>query len=496
MKTCLTIIVSFLVCYGTFAQNRYVRNFNDDVHTLIPCQDSTFYAISIHPGCGINSFSIHYLNRNGQIIWSKESPLWISHLYDFKGYTDAANTLTIVYYSGNNNGLTRIDEDGNILFNRAFNPNTYQLNNILPDANGFFLTGIQYPYSADPSVSTLLHMNNNGEVDWVKSYSIPTIPRLIFHDIIRSGDSLLIAGHYTEDASPEVTYPCLIKTDLAGNVGSSYYYRIETIDVDRYQFWEVDSYDPSTIYLKFRASSGVDGILKINDQLEVDWAQNYVGDLGTICAAYDGSVLFTGSFAFNGDVAKMDAQGNVVSSSATNALPSISTPSQIQRHDCGYLVSLPIGWPDDRFAHISTDLTYCQSTAGGNASTYEIPTVNRLEMTATAQNTAISGFSMFNISGTYTAISTTETVDCEETYNCSGPLSTAETVIEPLEIYPNPVTEILYFDSKGEPVRILNAAGVVVFSGQLSGNELPVADFAPGMYQLLCGNRYGRFVKH
>lgn len=477
------------------SQYRYLRNYNDDVHAIIPCQDSTYYTISIHPGCGINSFSVHYLNRHGQLIWSKESQTWVSHLNDFKGYTDENNVLTLVYSSSGYNGLTRIDQTGTIIFNRIFNSSTYRMNTITPTTGGFYLTGVQYEYTSAPSVPVLLKMNNNGQVDWVKSYSIPTIPRLLFRDIQMLGDSLLFVGSYTEAGSPTVTFPYLLKTDLNGNTGSSNYYRIETIDVDRYKFLDVDSHDPAAIYLKFYASSGVDGILKLNEQLQPVWCKNVVGDLGTICASYEGGVLFSTGMSFDGDITKVNPQGTVIGSTATGNLSSSSIPSIILRHDCGYLVALPATWPSDRYAHISQDQLYCGAIAGDPDDLTPINTVTKHPISVNTQTLASNTFSLIILTGAFSDITVTETVDCIEAYSCSGPLGISEQQLTSDLLYPNPATDLIHIETADSPIVITDAAGTVVYSGTLANDELNIRFLAPGLYHVNCNQLRGHFIK-
>lgn len=496
MKTCLTILLSVIFYSMAQGQYRYLRNYNDDVHTLIPCQDSTYYSISIHPGCGINSFSIRYIGRHGQVIWAKESQTWVSHLFDFKGYTDENNTVTLIYYSGGNNGLTRIDQNGNVLFNKVFNQSTYKMSTITPAPDGFYITGKQYePSYWEPSVPVLLKMDNNGDIAWIKSYSIPSVSRVLFQDVELLGDSLLIVGSYTQSQPPETRFPCLLKTDLNGNVGRSYYYRIETIDVDRYRFTDVDSQDPESIYLKFYASSGVDGILKLNSQLQKVWCQNIVGDLGTICASYDGGVLFTTGMSFGGDIMNLNAQGTFTGSRATTGLASSSVPSMVLRHDCGYLVALPAGWPTDRYAHLPQNLTYCGDTVGDQTPVYPINPVTRHPITMTAQTNATSTFTIYPLSGVFSTISTTETIDCLEAYSCNGPLEISEQEFTPAVLYPNPATDIIHIETNGFPVTITNAAGFIVYSGVLVNEALNIQCLAPGLYHVKSNQQRGRFIK-
>lgn len=495
MKTCLTILLSVIFYAMAQGQYRYLRNYNDDVHTLIPCQDSTYYSISIHPGCGINSFSIHYIGRHGQVIWSKESNTWGGHLFDFKGYADENNTVTLVYYSNGNNGLTRIDRNGSVLFNKVFNQSTYKMSTITPAVDGFYLTGKQNEFSSwDPSVPVLLKMNNNGEVVWVKTYTMPNIPRILFNDVQKLGDSLLIVGSYSQGTSPQVNYPCLLKTDLDGNAGSSFYYRIETIDVDQYKFMDVDSQDPEAIYLKFRASAGVDGILKLNSQLQKVWCQNVSGDLGTICASYDGGVLLT-STSPDGDIATLNAQGTLTGSRATDQLNSTTTPSLVLRHDCGYLVALPSNWPGDRYAHISKDLAYCGVVPGEQFLVYPINPVTRHPITMTAQTNATSMFTIYPLSGVFSTISTTETIDCLEAYSCNGPLEISELEFTPVALYPNPATGIIHIETNGFPVTITDASGTLVYNGVIVNGELNIQFLAPGLYHVKSNQQRGRFIK-
>lgn len=494
MKTCLTIFLSLFFCSMSQSQYRYLRNYNDDVHAIIPCQDSTYYTVSVHPGCGINSFSVHYIGRKGQLIWSKESQTWVSHLSDFKGYTDENNVLTLVYVSSGYNGLTRIDQTGTIIFNRVFNSSTYKMNSITPATDGFYLTGVQYEYTSDPSIPVLLKMNNSGQVVWVKSYSLPAIPRLLFRDVQLLGDSLLIVGNYTQQTSPEVTFPYLLKTDLNGNTGSSYYYRIETLDVDRYKFVDVDSHDPAAIYLKFYASSGIDGILKLNNQLQPVWCKNVVGELGTICASYDGGVLFSTSMSFDGDITNLNAQGTITGSTATGNLNASSNPSILLRHDCGYLVALPSTWPGDRYAHISKDQSYCGSIAGDQGSITPINTVTRHPISITAQTLPSSTFSLIILTGAFSDILVTETVDCLESYTCGEPLGLSGQYLTNDFLYPNPTggavtiehpagtKEILVFDLVGQLIRrIRPTAGTTTqidLSDQPTGTYLIQTDRA------------------
>ncbi|MNJ84957.1 hypothetical protein D3C87_24210 [compost metagenome] len=497
MKTCLTILLSVIFYSMAQGQYRYLRNYNDDVHTLIPCQDSTYYAISVHPGCGINSFSIHYLGRQGQVIWSKESNTWSGHLFDFKGYTDENNTVTLIYYSNGKNGLTRIDQNGNVLFNKVFNQSTYKMSTITPATDGFYLTGKQNEYSSwDPSVPVLLKMNNNGEIVWIKSYTIPNMPRFLFHGVEPIGDSLLIVGSYTQTPSPEVTFPCLLKTDLSGNVGSKFYYRIETVDVDRYKFVEVDSQDPASIYLKFYASAGVDGILKLNAQLQPLWCQNIAGELGTICASYDGGVLFSTGMSLDGDIMSLNPQGTFTGSKATSSLSTSAVPSMILRHDCGYLVAIPSSWPSDRYAHVSKDQTYCGPISGDQTPVYPINPVTRHPISITTQNTATSTFGLTVLPGVFSSISTTETIDCIEAYSCNGPLGISEQNFAPDALYPNPATDIIHIETNGSPLTISDAAGSVVFSGTLQNGELNIRFLAPGLYHVKSNQQRGHFIKY
>lgn len=495
MKTCLTILLSLLCCSMAQSQYRYLRNYDDDVHAIIPCQDSTYYTISIHPGCGINSFSVHYIGRHGQLIWSKESQTWVSHLNDFKGFTDENNVLTLIYSSLGYNGLTRMDQTGTIIFNRIFNSSTYRMNSIIPTTGGFYLTGIQYEYTSDPSIPVLLKMDNSGQVVWVKSYSIPNIPRLLFRDVQMLGDSLLMVGNYTEAGSPEVTFPYILKTDLNGNTGSSNYYRIETIDVDRYKFLDVDSHDPASIYLKFYASSGVDGILKLNNQLQPVWCKSVVGDLGTICASYEGGVMFSTGMSFDGDITNLNPQGTIIGSTATGNLSTSSLPSVILRHDCGYLVALPSTWPGDRYAHISQDQLYCGASAADQGDLTPINTVTKHPISVNTQTLASSTFSLIILTGAFTDVIRTETVDCIEPYSCSGPLGLSEQQWTSDLLYPNPATDVIHIETKDSPIVITNATGAVVYSGTLTNNELNIRFLAPGLYHVNCSQQSGHFIK-
>ncbi|WP_341901308.1 T9SS type A sorting domain-containing protein [Fluviicola taffensis] len=495
MKTCLTILLSLLFCSMAQSQYKYLRNYDDDVHAIIPCQDSTYYTVSIHPGCGINSFSVHYIGRHGQLIWSKESQIWVSHLNNFKGFTDENNVLTLIYSSLDYNGLTRMDRTGTIIFNRYFNSSPYRMNSITPTTGGFYLTGIQNEYSSisSPSVPVLLKMDNSGQVIWVKSYSIPTIPRLLFHDVQQHGDSLLIVGNYTQAGFPEVTFPYILKTDLNGNTGSSNYYRIETIDVDRYKFTDVDSYDPASIYLKFNASTGIDGILKLNEQLQPVWCKNAVGVLGTICASYEGGVMFSSSMSSDGDIINLNTQGTIIGSTATGAIS--STPSIILRHDCGYLVALPSSWPGDRYAHISQDQVYCGAITGFPGDLTPINTVTKHPITVNTQTLASSTFSLIVLTGAFTDNMLTETVDCIEPYSCSGPLGLSEQELTSDLLYPNPATDVIHIETSDSPIVITDAAGAVVYSGTLTNNELNIRFLAPGLYHVNCNQQRRHFIK-
>ncbi len=68
----------------------------------------------------------------------------------------------------------------------------------------------------------------------------------------------------------------------------------------------------------------------------------------------------------------------------------------------------------------------------------------------------------------------------------------------PLDIYPNPASNLLYVSGmKGESVQVYDLSGRMLLQAEADGEEtmhLNISGLSGGMYILRCGRRVARFV--
>jgi hypothetical protein len=500
MKT--TYILLLFACFisGTLLAQpqKYIRNFNDDVYGIYPCKDSTFYTISIHPGCGINSFAVRYMDRKGEIIWAKESPLSATHFISFEGVVEDDNSLTITYFTGGYNRVTQLTSTGDIPFSYYFEPNGYKFTKIVAINNEFYLTGNrETPSASDSTKALLVKMNSDGVFQWAKTYRFPGYKHFAFNDCKAYNNSLLVGGYFSQGGSPQPSYPYIAKLDVNGNLSQQFTYVIDSsmFLFEPYLLTHLDFYDENIIYGRFRASAGVDCVMQLDGQFNSVWTQNIIGDLQQICAAYDGGVIYTTWGNLAGDLNKMDQNGVVTNHYAHGLSGSeyLGGVSVIKRHDCGFLISTSVGWPSDLYAHIPSNSGYCGGVDEALDDVYSEPVIRR---SVSAMAPVATTFTSFPGGNGWTVVTPVNNVYCAETFQCDGSLETTEHQMDQFALFPNPATDRVQLDlPKGTTVQVINELGKVILMITDSNGELNVSDLASGVYTLRSGNAVSRLVK-
>ncbi|HLF63824.1 MAG TPA: T9SS type A sorting domain-containing protein [Saprospiraceae bacterium] len=74
------------------------------------------------------------------------------------------------------------------------------------------------------------------------------------------------------------------------------------------------------------------------------------------------------------------------------------------------------------------------------------------------------------------------------------PTATSEISLEKVNVYPNPVKDILNIPSNAESIRIFNIHGILMQSFQVSNTSIDLSDFAPGIYVLQLIDQDGNSV--
>ncbi len=475
---------------------KYIRNFDDDVYGIYPCKDSTFYTISIHPGCGINSFAVRYIDRKGEIIWAKESPVSAAHFMWFEGVVQDDNTFTIAYYTGGYNLVTQLSSTGDVQFSYGFNPNGYKFTKIMAINNEFYLTGNkETPVSTDSCKAVLVKLNSSGIYQWSKTYKFPGYQHFAFNDAKAHNGSILVGGYFSDGYSPEPSYPYIAKLDLNGNLSQQYTHVIDSnmFLFEPYHLTHLDFYDENTIFGRFRASAGVDCIMKLDNQFNTIWTKNIIGDLGLICASYEGGVYFSTEGHIDGDVYKMDPNGVITNHYAHTESNSLGGAAVMERFDCGYMIGTAVGWPSDLYAHIPSNAGYCSGVDETLDNTYEEPVIRRA---VSAQAPVPVTFSCFTMTPQFTHINPVNDLFCTETFQCAGSLGLTENKPDEFRISPNPATDFVQLDlPQGTQVEVIDALGKIVLMTTGPNGELNISGLANGMYTLRAGNAIARVVK-
>ncbi|OGS79610.1 MAG: hypothetical protein A3D31_06490 [Candidatus Fluviicola riflensis] len=498
MKSIHILLLFTCIVSGTLLAQpqKYIRNFDDDVYGIYPCKDSTFYTISIHPGCGINSFAVRYMNRKGEIIWAKESPVSVAHFSCFEGVVLDDNSFTIAYYSGGYNLVTQISSNGDIQFSHCFNPNGYKFTKIVAINNDFYMTGNkEIPTANDSTKAVLVKLNSSGLFQWAKTYKFPDYQHFAFNDCKVHNNELIVGGHFSNGYSPEPSYPYIAKLDLNGNLSQQYTYVIDSnmFLFEPYKLMELDFYDDNAVYARFRASAGVDCIMRIDDQLNMVWTRNIIGDLGLICASYEGGVYYTKEGPIYGDVYKMDPSGAITNHYAHTESDALGGATVIERHDCGYLIGTSVGWPSDLYAHIPSNAGYCNGVDESTENTYSEPVIRRA---VSAESPVATTFTYFTSGNAFTVIVPVNDLFCSETFQCDGSLETTEYQLNQFKLFPNPATDRVQLDlPKGTTIKVIDALGKTMLMTTDSNGELNVSELSNGVYTLRAGNMVSRLVK-
>jgi Secretion system C-terminal sorting domain len=499
MKTAHILLLFACFISGTLLAQpqKYIRNFDDDVYGIYPCKDSSYYTISIHPGCGINSFAVRYMNRKGEVVWAKESPLSVAHFTHFEGVVQDNNSFTIAYYTGGYNLITQITSTGDVQFSHCFNPNGYKFTKIMAINNEFYVTGNkETPNFADSSKAVLVKLNSSGNFQWAKTYQFPGYKHFMFNDAKVHNGSLLVGGHFSDGNSPEPSYPYIAKLDLNGNLSQQYTYVIDSnmFLFEPYKLTAIDFYDDNALFGRFRASSGVDCIMRLDEQFNMVWTKNIIGTLGLICASYEGGVYFTTEGQLYGDVYKMDPTGAITHHYAHNLSSSeYGQATVMKRHDCGYMIATSVGWPSDLYAHIPSDGGYCGGVTDALDNTYDEPVIRRA-VSATAPVSAT--FTYFTSGNAFTVITPVNDLFCSETFQCSGSLDVSENELHQFNLFPNPATDHVQLElPAGTAVEVIDELGKVILMTTDLNGELRVSELAAGVYTLRAGNAVSRLVK-
>lgn len=500
MKNLFINLLFLLSVTTSWSQHQYIKNYNDDVYNLIPCQDSTFYSIALHPGCGINNYTLRYFNRAGNVARTMDAPITVAGMSVFDGTTDASSTLTMLYYALGYNVVQQTDTSGNLHFCRSFNPNGYEFYKILPGDQSFYLCGYKVMVNSTDSLSSVIvKINHAGYFQWAKKYTMPGYKNFVLNDFLLRNDSLLVGGYFNNGQSPLPSYPYLAMLDTAGVPGSQYTYVIDSsmFLFEPYKITDLDFYDNDILYGKFRASSGVDCIMRLDGQLQPIWTKSISGELGLICATYEGGVLFNTPVCYNSGLVKLDPSGAVAGYSANSLTGSQGTAQagMVYRLDCGYLIGTPAGWPADLYSHIPSNGGYCDGSS--NAPSIPIYPLSPVIRRAVSVNSDPIVFSMYGGLPTFTNPAPVVTTYCSAPYSCEGSLGLNELQLPlTLPIYPNPASSTIHIPVTGtETVFIRDAFGQLVYSGTTSSGTIAIGHLAPGVYFLQAGEKTGRFVR-
>jgi|GEM_PF-3183978 len=495
----------FLLLFACFISStflaqpqKYIRNFDDDVYGIYPCKDSTYYTISIHPGCGINSFGVRYMNRKGEVIWLRESPLSATHFLSFEGVVEDDNSFTILYYSGASNYITQLNSNGDLQFSSIVSSSGYKFTKIVSINNEFYVTGNkETPTASDSTKALLVKLNNNGVYQWAKTYRFPGYKHFAFNDAKVHNNSILVGGYFSKGGSPQPSYPYIAKLDVNGNLSQQFTYVIDSsmFLFEPYLLTNIDFYDPNIIYGKFRASSGVDCIMKIDNQFNTVWTQNIIGDLQFICATYDGGVLYTKAGYLAGNLNKLNGNGVVTNHYAHGLVGSMyqGGVSVIKRHDCGFLIGTAVGWPSDLYAHLPSNGGYCGGAETSLDNVYQEPVIRR---TVNALPPASISFNFSSNNSPFTVLAPSNNLLCSGTFQCEDPLESTD--IQPIEftLFPNPASDVVRLDLPNETtIEVIDHMGKIVLMTSDFNGEINVNALAKGLYTLRAGKALSRMVK-
>jgi len=168
-------------------------------------------------GLGNDDLWLMKITESGEIEWSKTIGSNLTELG--RTIVKARNNgylIGAVRRNKNNKEfdiwLLRIDEDGNVLWNKTYGNDKYDDVYAIIKAidGGYIILGVTIFYG--PISTWILKINETGEVEWNKTYSYG-----IAKSIIPSHDGYIIVG-WTEEAETEKTKLWLVKINESGSV--------------------------------------------------------------------------------------------------------------------------------------------------------------------------------------------------------------------------------------------------------------------------------------
>ena len=481
---------------------------NSDVGSFIQLTTDGGYIVGGGTGSfGIGGVYLVKLDSIGDTLWAKtyggtgnES---LNHIeQSFEGGYILLGETTSFGEGSTDIYLIRLDVNGDTLWTKTYGGIWDDYGNYIQQTadSGYFVLGATNSFGAGLSDMYLLRIDMNGDIVWTRTFGkIDSLSSDGGVSAVRTfDDGYILVGTTFTFGGGENSLVYTVKTDINGDILWSKTYGGTNDDNGNYI---LQTSNNRYIILGTTFSSGIGGVylIGIDDYGDTLWTKVYDNNAGLTSRAMatcsDGGYIITGTISGIGSnlwdifLIRIDTTGDTLWTMQYDNDVWDEAYSVEQTLDGGFVVTGFTGGPTQS----SRDVYVIKTDVGGNTG---CGNQKRMGLTLGSTNTVVSSTNIVVGSGgaaggTNTTVSNTNTVEstlCFDTI--TGTDQKSEMLKEncSLEIFPNPVQEIVYFKnipaSKKMTLFISNILGQVIYQAELTERSINTAFMRSGIYFL------------
>ena len=225
----LFLLVCSLFSTSLFSQNAFQKLYGEAGSTIgndllvLPNGDYLVGGAQVGEVLGSPAHpTLYRLAPNGSVIWQKSYPTPVDGVIEKVILANNGGYLALGFYRlggiAERLMVLKTDVDGNLQWSRRLGFEGLGAQ-ILPLPDGYLICGAQNGDPIGAFDGFFLKINNQGELDWTRTYGIPQ-QGYSFQDVVRQGDKLYTVGsHIDFSANPPVSSCALYVLSLVnGNV--------------------------------------------------------------------------------------------------------------------------------------------------------------------------------------------------------------------------------------------------------------------------------------
>lgn len=225
----LFLLVSSLFSTSLFSQNAFQKLYGEAGSTIgndllvLPNGDYLVGGAQVGEVLGSPAHpTLYRLAPDGSVIWQKSYPTPVDGVIEKVILANNGGYLALGFYRlggiAERLMVLKTDVDGNLQWSRRLGFEGLGAQ-ILPLPDGYLICGAQNGDPIGAFDGFFLKINNQGELDWTRTYGIPQ-QGYSFQDVVRQGDKLYTVGsHIDFSANPPVSSCALYVLSLVnGNV--------------------------------------------------------------------------------------------------------------------------------------------------------------------------------------------------------------------------------------------------------------------------------------